>query len=257
MPAKIRCRSALVLMLGCALACRPARADMRDATRFPAPRSHCLHPAQGRILTSVGTVPAEDGKSFEVVADTRLEPSPGETTEFGDPSLNVFGEGCELVWRQAFPSLAEVGFETLRLPGRSMLYVSAISVFRPGDQVLSRDELLSPAGDEMDLEVSFGGDRYDEAYIGPIGPDGFGIVQTYNPMPWKIGFRSVSSGITGTIQRWQTIPNPDDRAAPPGHGFTNPERLDARQLAAIKRPAASLRPPFPMYRFVFGSPGPE
>ena len=230
---------------------------MKDASDFRSPRSHCLHPARGRILTSVGSFPSGNGRAFEVVADTRLQPDPTGPAEFDDPSLNVFGDACELIWRQAFPSLAEVGFKTLRLPGRTLLYVSAVSVFRPVDQVLSENELLSSAGDEINSENSFGGDRYDEAYIGPIGSGGYGIIETHNPMPWKIDFRSVSPAITGTIYRWQAIPDPGDRAAPPGHAFVGPETLDAAQLAAIRRPATSLRPPFPLYRFVFDSPGPE
>jgi hypothetical protein len=255
-------RTLSALGLWCAIelaAAPPVRADMQDAADFPAPHSRCMHAAEGRLLTSVGPLPTFGQPDFEVVADTRLlKPDPsGGTSHFEDPSLSIFNDTCELVWHQSYPSLAEVGFRFLRLPGRLMLHVSAISVFQPVDQVISDEELLEPWGDTVKSVITFGGDRYESSYIGPISASGaFGMVTTRLPVPHWEGKRFITPTVSGFVRRWQAFVDPDNRAAPPGHAFVGPVRLNAKALAAFKLPVRPPHPPFPLYQFVFGEADP-
>ncbi len=235
---------------------RAPAADIRDALDFPAPHSRCMHAAKGRILTSVGTFPAESDTKFEVVADTRLDPQPAHLTRFEDPSINIFDHGCELVWRRSYPSLSEVGFSRLDLPGRTMLHVSAISIFEPVDQVISDQDLLSSGGDSMSSELSFGGDRYDDACVGRMGRHGaFAVLIVNRSLPPRIIAPMPPPTITGLLYRWTTFADPDDPTNP-GHLFVGPQRLDAGQVAALKLPAEANPPLFPLKTFVFGYAGP-
>jgi hypothetical protein len=206
---------------------QPVRAHMNDAALFPAPHSRCMQASKGRLLTSVGHLGVSGGEDFELVADTRLKPVPNGLTEFEDPSLSVFDRSCELVWYQSFPELAEVGFRVLGFPGMPMLHVSAISVFRPVDQIISDEELLAPAGRSLSGVISFGGDRYGSSYVGPLGPDGgFGVVTTDNGGPRWVGGQLLTPVVTALVYRWQAIADP--AGGPPGHLFIGPEMLVQR-----------------------------
>lgn len=252
----------LTLLIGCmVVGVTPNRAlaEVTDALNFPSPHSRCMNASKGRILTSVGKFPALGHKDFEVVADTRLKTtSPGSLTEFYDPSVNIYNENCELVWRQSYPSLGEVGFEALQMPGRLMLHVSAISVFQPVDEVISDQELLSSDGETMTVEISFGSDRYDMSYVGYLGPDGdFGVVTVHNATPMRVSMDAISPAITTFVYRWRAFADPDDRTAPTGPLFVGPQRLNAKALAALKLHWDPRKhPPFPLYKFVFGMADP-
>ena len=89
---------------------------MQDLDRFVGPRAACSAPAPGRILTSVGNFPAAGvSHAYEIVADTKLERTV-DGVRYADPSITVFDDRCEPVWRQSFPDLGEIGFDILEVP---------------------------------------------------------------------------------------------------------------------------------------------
>jgi hypothetical protein len=214
-----------------------------------------MNAPKGRILTSVGTFPAPGHKPLEIVADTRLKPArPGQLTQFEDPSINIFNEDCELIWRQSYPSLGEVGFSPLQLPGTLTLHIAAVSVFHPVDQVISDEELLASDGETMTVKITFGGDRFDTSYMGSSGPDGdFTIATVTNTARLAVKDEAISPATTALVYRWQKLADPDRPAGPPMHIFVGPQPLDANALAAIKPQwTTNGYPPLPLYKFVFG-----
>jgi hypothetical protein len=240
-----------VLELGVAAAMATltvAHAAMNDISNFPQPHSRCMQATKGRILTTVGTFPVPRGKVFELVADTQLTTDGMGDTEYQDPSFNVFSDTCELVWRQSYPFLGEVGFQTLNMPTAVMLHVSAISVFEPVDQVITHEELLESDGDSMSTQISFGGSRYGFTYVGPVGADSrFAVVKSYIPHP-------PSLPIGATIYRWTSFPDQDNPSGPRWYTFAGPEQIDAKELDALKVPFGKGWPAFPLTRFLSGYP---
>jgi hypothetical protein len=230
-------RAVSVLVLGCLIALtvvHPGWADMNDPADFPAPSSRCMHAAEGRLLTSVGSFPDAPGTNgLEIVADTRLtKPDPSWLSQYEDPSLSVFNETCEMVWHQSYPSpFAEVGFRILQLPSRLMLHVSAITVFSPVDQLITDEELLVLGGGSVSPVIAFWSSKYGSAHVGRVGAGGrFGVVETFFGVPRSVGNKTVTPAVTGLIWRWQPFFDPDDRAAPPCPALVA-NRHDAARIA--------------------------
>ena len=134
------------------------------------------------------------------------------------------------------------------------MHVAARSVFLPVDQVISDEELLVADGYTIESKLSFGSDRYDEAYVGRIDPDGnFGVLLINHSASTKAGSGVGSSSINALLYRWQVFPDPNEPTAVPGHLFLGPKKVDAKEAAAMKLSIGVSHPPFPLTTFVFGS----
>lgn len=229
----------------------PAHAG--DPASFPQPNARCVRPEPGRVVTSVGRFAARGGGWEEVVADTRLDPEPGEQLPFGHPSISIFDAQCRRVWYQTFVEddarFSEVGFKVLTLPGGTrVLYVLAITVFQPGDGTIAIGELLAsrPRGTRV-IGPRFHGYRHDTFYLGPIhaGRE-FGIYQgsvNYGPAPERADI------LTGKLYRWTRSPGRTRPGRSPGYHFAAPERLDAAAATALELLALPPQPRFPLCDF--------
>ncbi len=234
-----------------------ARPDMRpnlQALRgFHAPSSRCEGVAGDRLLTSVGTLPgAGGGAGYEVVAAVKLGevPADGRAGDFFDPSLTVFDEHCEPVWRQSFPGLGEVGFEVLSVPGGPLLHVVGRSVFYPVGRDVFDHEILDASSGSV-AAVSPAGLRSDgarTAYVGPIDRHAeLGLVVTTYTGSTAAHARLRAS--RSLVYRWRGYRRADRTTM---HAFAGPEVLHAKRLAAL-RLGGSLLPRFPLYAFMLGS----
>lgn len=236
-------------LMGCVADVRPNLTALRG---FHAPPSRCQAGTGDQLITSVGTLPGAGDKSYEVVATVRLGdvPSDGAAGDFFDPSLSVFDERCEPVWRQSFPGLGEVGFEVLRVPDGSLLHVVGRSVFRRGSQDVFDHEILDAASGAI-AAVSPAGLRTDgrrRAYVGPIDRHGrLGIIITTYPDPSDPHTKTQAS--RSLLYRWHGYRRADGTVM---HAFAGPEVIHANRLAALKL-GGTMLPRFPLYEFLLGS----
>ncbi len=238
-------------LAGCAAP--DVRPNLQALRGFHAPTSRCQPSAGDRLLTSVDTLPGTGGaKGYEVVAAVKLGdvPADGHGGDFFDPSLTVFDERCEPVWRQSFPGLGEVGVEVLSAPDGPLLHVVGRSVFYPAGQDVFDHEILGAAGGSV-AAVSPAGLRSDgqrQAYVGPVDRHGqLGIVVTTYPALSDPHARPQPS--RSLLYRWRGYHRADGTTM---HAFAGPEVLHAKRLAALKL-GRTMLPRFPLYEFMLGS----
>ena len=180
------------------------------------------------------------------MTDTR----PGRTADdvpYTDPSITVFDEKCEPVWRQSFPYFGEIGSDILEVPGGPLLHIVGKSVFEPVDDEYLVDEILYPLfGSMVALAPVALLQPRDVTYVGRIGTGGtVGVVVMTNDEGWRHSRRTVERAL---VYRWRAFRRADGKTM---HAFAGPQILDQGGLDALHLPQRPL-PPFPLHRFVFG-----
>ncbi len=231
-----------------------ARAEVKDVHAFPAPTAHCVSAADGRILTSVGMLPYKWVRgSYEVVADAKIGPDPDDPRVlFYDPSVTVYDDKCEAVWRQVYPGFSEIGFRVIDAPGQPLLHVVGRTHKETGDDVIFIHEILYPSSGSLQaLAPTFlRTSRLSDTYIGPIPPRGeLGVVVSINNWGQPALPPPKTRESLTLLYHWRLYSKSDALGT---YAFSGPKKIGPKALADLALPADRGVPSFPLNDFVFG-----
>ena len=231
-----------------------ACAAPKDVHDFPAPSAHCVTAEPGRVLTSVGVLPYKWVRgSYEVVADTKIGPDPDDSRVlFHDPSITVYDDKCEVVWRQAYPGFGEIGFRVIDAPDQPLLHVVGRTHKETGEDQIFIHEILYPSSGSLQaLAPTFlRTSRLSDTYIGQIPPRGeLAIVVTINNWAQPLLPAPKRRENLTLLYHWRLF----SKAGALGtYAFSGPKKIGPKALADLAIPADRGVPPFPLTDFMFG-----